>query len=70
MSIWLWKVLDNPVIEACLGPALWLGGLTVAAVLLPEGSGLESAAETFAFFTTLILIWSFIGALLRPLSSR
>lgn len=65
MSIWLWKVLDNRVIEACLGPALVLGGLAFAALLLPEGSALEGAATFFAFWTTVMLIWTFIAALFR-----
>ena len=39
-------MLDR-IVEACLGSSLALGGLAVAAVLLPEGSGVESAAESF-----------------------
>ena len=61
----LWKVLDNRVVEACLGSALCLGVLTVAAVLLPDGSGVEGAAETFAFFATVILLCKFVAALFR-----
>ena len=63
MSIWLWKVLDNRVVEACLGPSLTLSGLTVAFVLLPAGSGLKDAAAPFGFFAAVILIWKFVAAL-------
>ena len=65
MAILLWKVLDHPVVEACLGTAVTLAVLTIIAVLLPEGSGLEAAAEFFAFFTTLGLIFAFFGAVFR-----
>ena len=64
MTILFWKVLDNPVVEACLGPATALVGLTVAAVLLPEGSGVEAGAEFFAFFATIALVWELGAALL------
>lgn len=65
MAIWVWKVLDNRLVEASLGPLLALGGLIVAAVLLPEGSGLEGGAEFFAFWTTVILVCKFFAALVR-----
>jgi len=65
VSIWFWKVLDNSVVEACLGRSLALAGLIVAAVLLPEGSGAERAAVFFAFFTTLSLIWELLAAPFR-----
>jgi hypothetical protein len=65
MAIWLWKVLDNRVVEACLGPALALGGLTIAFILLPAGSGLEGAAGFYGFFAAGFLIWEFIAALFR-----
>ena len=69
MTIWLWKVLDNRVVEACLGPAAWLGGLTVAFVLLPDGSGLEFGAAFYGFFAAVVLICKFIAALAAPLRS-
>ena len=64
MTILLWKVLDNRIVEECLGAVVTLTVLTIVAVLLPEGSELEAAAEFFAFFTTLALIIAFVGALL------
>jgi hypothetical protein len=65
MEIVLWKVLDNPVVEACLGPLLVLGGLAVAFVLLPAGSGLEGAAAFNGLIAGVVLIWRFIAALSR-----
>ena len=64
VAIFFWKVLDSPVVDACLGPAAVLFVLTVAAVLLPEGSGLEAAAEFFAFVSTIALVWELFAALL------
>ena len=63
MVVLLWKVLDNRIVEACIGPAATLTVLTVAAVLLPEGSGVEAAAEFFAFAITLVMVIAFVGAL-------
>jgi len=65
VSIWLWKVLDNRVVEACLGHSLALGALITVAVLMPDGSGFEAAAWFFAFFKGLALIWELITALIR-----
>ena len=67
MIVLLWRVLDNRLVEACLAPALWLLGLAVSAVLLPEGSALEAVAEFGAFWATLILIYSFVAALIASL---
>ncbi len=66
MTVRFWKVYDKPVVEACFLPTLALGGLTVAAVLLPQGSSVEALMESAAFFTTLILVVCFFGALFRP----
>jgi len=63
MSMLLWKVLDNRVVEACLGPSAALAGLVVAGVLLPSGSGVEAAAWLFAAFAALQLISALITAL-------
>lgn len=65
MTVLLWKVLDNRIVEECLGSAVTLTVLTILAVLLPEGSGLEAGAELFAFFAILSLIIAFVGALFR-----
>ncbi len=70
MTILFWKVLDNPVVEDCLGPTLWLGGLTVAFVLLPAGSGLEVAAAFNGFFAAVVLICKLIAALFRSMFTR
>jgi MFS superfamily sulfate permease-like transporter len=69
MTIILWRVLDNRIVDACLAPALWLAGLTIAAVLLPESSALEILAEFLAFWATVILICKLIAALAAPLFS-
>lgn len=65
MTILLWRVLDNRVVETCLTPALWLVGLTVAVILLPDGSGLEAAAVFNGFIVAVVLICRFIAALFR-----
>ncbi len=62
MAIWFWKMYDKRVVEACFLPAITLGVVTVAAVALPQGSGTESATESIAFVTSLILIMKFCGA--------
>ncbi len=68
MTIWLWKVLDHRVVDACLGTALWLGGFAILAVLLPPSA--EGGAWFLTVITTVILIWKFIAALFRPLFNR
>jgi hypothetical protein len=62
MTVWFWKVYDKRVVEACFLPTVTLCVVTVAAVLLPQGSGAESATESIAFMTTLILVIKFLGA--------
>jgi hypothetical protein len=59
----LWKVLDNSVVDACLVPFLIAGAMTVAAVLLPDESGLKGAAVSIALFAGLLVIGRLIGAL-------
>jgi hypothetical protein len=63
MTILLWRVLDHRVAEACLAPALWLGALITAFVLLPSGSGLEAAAGFNGFIVAVYLVCKLIGAL-------
>jgi lysylphosphatidylglycerol synthetase-like protein (DUF2156 family) len=65
MAVKFWKVYDQPVVEACFLPTITLTVVTVAAVLLPQGSGIESAMESIAFMTTLVLIVKFLGAVFR-----
>lgn len=65
MVILLWRVLDNHVVEACLGPALALCGLTVAVVLLPAGSSLEGVAAFNALVAAVVLVWRFISQVFR-----
>ncbi len=69
MTILLWRVLDHRVIEACLAPALWLGALIFAFVVLPDGSGLEAAAGFYGLFVAIVLICKLVGALVAPLRS-
>ena len=64
----LWKVLDNRVVDACLGTALWLAGFAIVAVLLPPSA--EGGAWFLTVITTVILIWKFIAALFGPLLRR
>ena len=69
MTILLWRMLDHRIAEACLGPAVGLGALIAAFVLLPDGSGLEAAAGFYGFFVAIMLICKFVGALIEPLRS-
>ena len=69
MIVLLWRVLDHRVVEASLGPALGLGALIFAFVVLPDGSGLEAAAGFYGFFVAIMLICKFVGALIAPLRS-
>lgn len=68
VTILLWKVLDNRIVDACLGTALWLGGFAVVAVLLPPST--EGGAWFMTVILTVMLIWKFIAALLQPLLRR
>ncbi len=63
MTILLWKILDHRVVEPCVGPALWLVGLTAAFILLPDGSGLETAAVFYGLIVAVILVCRCIAAL-------
>jgi hypothetical protein len=65
VTILLWKVLDNRVVDACLGTALLLCGFAIVAVLLPPSA--EGGAWSLTVITSVILIWKFIAALFRPL---
>lgn len=64
----LWKVLDNRIVDACLGTALWLGGFAIAGVLLPPSA--EGGAWFLTAITTVVLIWKFTAALFQPLLRR
>ena len=65
MTILLWKVLDNRIVEACLGTALWLGGFSIVAVLLPPSA--EGGAWFMTVILTVVLIWKFVAALFQLL---
>jgi hypothetical protein len=61
MAVWFWRVYDKPVVEACFLPVLVLSAAIIAAVLAPAGSVQNLAGNTI-FFTTVILIIKFLGA--------
>jgi hypothetical protein len=63
VTILLWKVLDNSVVDACLGTAGACGGLTIVAILLPPSA--EGGAWFMAVITAVMLICKFIAALFR-----
>ena len=65
MTILLWKVLDNRIVDACLSTALWLGVFAIVAVLLPPSA--EGGAWFMTLVLTVVLIWKFIAALFRLL---
>jgi hypothetical protein len=61
VTLLLWKVLDNRIVDACLGTALWLGVIAVVAVLLPASA--DGGAWFMTLVLTVVLIWKFIAAL-------
>ena len=61
----LWKVLDNSVVDACLGTAGACGGLTIVAILLPPSA--EGGAWFMTVILTVVLIWKFVAALFQLL---
>jgi hypothetical protein len=65
VTILLWKVLDNRIVDACFSTALWLGGFAIVAVLLPPSA--EGGAWFMTVILTVVLIWKFIAALFQPL---
>ena len=65
MTILLWKVLDNRIVDDCLGTAVWLCGFAIVAVLLPPS--VEGGAWFTTFILTVVLIWKFIKALVQLL---
>jgi hypothetical protein len=66
VTILLWKVLDNSVVEACLGTAAACGGLTIIAILLPPS--VEGGTWLMAVIAAVMLICKFIAALFRLLA--
>jgi urea transporter len=63
MTVWFWKVLDNPVVEQCIVPATILAVLVTAYVLLPGGSGLEGFAGFNAVLVGVLLVCRLVKAL-------
>jgi len=66
MTVLLWKVLDHPVVDACLGTALCLAGFAIAAVLLPPSA--EGGPWFMTVILTVMLICKLIAALYRFLT--
>ena len=65
MTILLWKVLDNRIVDACLGTAVWLGGFAIVAILLPPSA--EGGPWFMTFILTVMLIWKLVAAVFQLL---